>query len=119
AAAAIPISGSATEPGGMIGKLAAAVAIAAVAAGGTFFVGTMPQRLDPAAIAAVEGSGDAQAGRILFFAGGCSSCHSAEKASGEDRLLLGGGRQMVTEFGTFVVPNISQHPADGIGRWSF
>jgi len=35
-----------------------------------------------------------------------------------DRLKLGGGLAMPSPFGTFHVPNISPHPADGIGRWT-
>ena len=31
---------------------------------------------------------------------------------------LAGGLRLVTDFGTFVAPNISQHPTAGIGDWS-
>ena len=33
-------------------------------------------------------------------------------------LQLGGGLELPWPFGTFVVPNISPDPADGIGKWS-
>lgn len=55
-------------------------------------------------------------GRRIFFAGGCASCHATP---GQDEpTLLGGGRELQTEFGTFRAPNISSHMTDGIGNWS-
>jgi mono/diheme cytochrome c family protein len=60
-------------------------------------------------------SGDAGAGRLVFFAGGCESCH---KSPGQDDpLKLGGGLELKTPFGSFYPPNISSDPADGIGAW--
>jgi mono/diheme cytochrome c family protein len=59
--------------------------------------------------------GDAAAGRLVYFAGGCDSCH---KSPGQDDpLRLGGGLALNTPFGTFYPPNISADPVDGIGRW--
>ena len=59
--------------------------------------------------------GDAAAGRLVFFAGGCDSCH---KSPGQDDpLTLGGGLELKTPFGSFYPPNISSDPADGIGGW--
>jgi mono/diheme cytochrome c family protein len=55
-------------------------------------------------------------GRILFSAGGCSSCHATPNQ--DDRTKLGGGYALKSPFGTFHVPNISPHPRDGIGAWS-
>src|SRR5690606_30507253 len=43
---------------------------------------------------------------------------AAPRAEGDDRFRLGGGVKLVTDFGTFVAPNISQHSQDGIGGWS-
>ena len=64
---------------------------------------------------AVGQSGDAAAGRIVFFAGGCDSCH---KSPGQpDPLRLGGGLELKTPFGSFYPPNISSDPVDGIGGW--
>ena len=40
------------------------------------------------------------------------------KAEGPARFDLGGGRTLKTEFGDFVVPNISSDRSDGIGGWS-
>src|ERR1700729_3682114 len=55
-------------------------------------------------------------GLTTFNAGGCSSCHAVPGQP--DRLKLGGGLALTSPFGTFVVPNISPDPADGIGKWS-
>jgi len=57
-------------------------------------------------------------GELIFHAGGCVSCHAAVGAKGDERLKLGGGRDLKTEFGTFHVPNISPDKASGIGAWS-
>jgi mono/diheme cytochrome c family protein len=57
-------------------------------------------------------------GERMFYAGGCDSCHAAPGAAGEDRLKLGGGLELKTDFGTFRVPNISPDRATGIGAWS-
>jgi len=61
---------------------------------------------------------DPENGRYVFYSAGCASCHAAPKAEGEDKLRLAGGLRLKTPFGTFVAPNISPDPADGIGRWS-
>lgn len=101
----------------MLKALALACVLAAIAGGAAFWWLTRPERLDEQQLAALS-NGNAQAGRRIFFAGGCSSCHADPRAKGDDRFLLGGGAQLDTAFGTFVVPNISQHVEDGIGRWS-
>ena len=60
-------------------------------------------------------AGDAGAGRLVFYAGGCESCH---KSPGQDDpLKLGGGLELKTPFGSFYPPNISPDPVDGIGAW--
>ncbi|QDL92140.1 c-type cytochrome [Paroceanicella profunda] len=61
---------------------------------------------------------DAARGAHVFTIGGCASCHAAEGAGGDARLVLSGGRAIVSEFGTFHVPNISPDPEHGIGGWS-
>jgi mono/diheme cytochrome c family protein len=48
-------------------------------------------------------------GRLVFNAGGCISCHGPD---------LGGGLEMHSDFGTFLVPNISPDSIYGIGGWS-
>ena len=62
--------------------------------------------------------GDADKGRVVFYAGGCASCHSAPKTEGDAKLLLTGGRAFASPFGTFYAPNISSDPEYGIGSWS-
>ena len=52
----------------------------------------------------------------MFNIGGCASCHATDVKT--DRLALGGGHELKTAFGTFVVPNISSDPKAGMGAWS-
>lgn len=77
---------------------------------------TAPQRVDEAAFAGLIGV--PARGEIVFHAGGCASCHSAEGAEGEAKLILSGGRAFASDFGTFHAPNISQDRDHGIGGWS-
>ena len=55
-------------------------------------------------------------GRVMFEAGGCSSCHAT--ANQPDRMRLGGGLPLKSPYGVFYPPNISPDPQHGIGRWS-
>jgi mono/diheme cytochrome c family protein len=91
------------------------VGLAALGAG-AFFALTVPQRVDPAEIAGL--TGDPANGETVFWAAGCASCHAAEDAGGEARLVLSGGRRLVSDFGTFVAPNVSMDPEQGIGGWT-
>ena len=59
---------------------------------------------------------DPARGSVVFAAMGCASCHMAENDSTPD--ALPGGRQFVSDFGTFIAPNISPDPTYGIGAWS-
>ncbi|MEQ1950751.1 cytochrome c [Mesorhizobium sp. CN2-181] len=101
----------------LLGKLAIGVVILAGAAAAAGWVLSAPQRLDEATLAAV-GQGDASRGERIFLAGGCTSCHAKPGSQGDARLELVGGVELKTPFGTFVAPNISQDPTDGIGGWS-
>ncbi len=56
---------------------------------------------------------NAERGQYLTNAGGCIACHTADK--GPD---FGGGRPLVSPFGTFYSPNITSNPKHGIGDWS-
>jgi mono/diheme cytochrome c family protein len=76
-------------------------------------------RPSPLAEADVAGlTGDAAKGELVFLAAGCASCHMAADAKGEAQLVLAGGQRFPSDFGTFVAPNISQDPEQGIGGWS-
>lgn len=57
-------------------------------------------------------------GEQVFWAGGCASCHAADDAKDDKLLILAGGQSLVSDFGAFVVPNISSDPTAGIGGWS-
>jgi mono/diheme cytochrome c family protein len=59
--------------------------------------------------------GDAKRGLYLSKAAGCMGCHTAE-APGSP--AYAGGRALKTPFGTFHGPNITPHPAAGIGGWT-
>ena len=56
-------------------------------------------------------------GRHIFLASGCNSCHISEGS--KNKFLLAGGQKFITNFGTFVAPNISTSREHGIGSWSF
>ncbi len=101
----------------LLGRLAFALVMLGIigAAGGWAL--TAPRMLSEVELAALT-PGDAAKGERIFYAGGCASCHAAPGASGDDRLNLAGGVRLKTDFGTFVAPNISPDPEDGIGRWT-
>jgi mono/diheme cytochrome c family protein len=81
---------------------------------------TSPQTVEVADLP--DHTPDREAGQRIFWAGGCASCHASpvdgKRAKGDDKLLLGGGLELETDYGVFRVPNISSHPDDGIGAWS-
>jgi mono/diheme cytochrome c family protein len=75
-----------------------------------------PIGVDPETAKVVSGSGDPIAGRIVFFMGGCESCHMTPGQP--DPMRLGGGLELKSPFGSFYPPNISSDPKDGIGAWT-
>ena len=81
---------------------------------------TSPQRIDVGGLPDHEA--DPVAGGRMFWAGGCASCHASpvngKRARGDNKLLLGGGEELDTDYGVFRVPNISTHAEDGIGEWT-
>ena len=101
----------------LLRKLAVAALALGVVGAAAFWFLTMPTRLGAAEIAAL-GAGDAARGERIFRAGGCTSCHARPKSTGPAQLELAGGLELKTPFGTFVPPNISPDPKDGIGAWS-
>lgn len=100
-----------------IKRLIGLLVLLAILGGIALWFVTAPQTVDASIVAGLP-EGDAERGERIFWAGGCTSCHAAPKAEGDDRLRLGGGVELATEFGTFVAPNISQDATDGIGNWS-
>lgn len=102
----------------MLRRIAVVILVILVIVVASGFYLTRPQRLDPKALAAVP-PGNAKAGELVFWAGGCAACHAKPGAKGEDLFKLGGGVELKTNFGTFVTPNISPDPDHGIGKWSF
>lgn len=90
-----------------------ALALAGLAA---FVLLTQPRRLPEDALADI--TGDPARGAQVFYAGGCAACHAAADATGEAKLVLAGGQSFPSPFGTFIAPNISPDPQNGIGGWS-
>ena len=83
---------------------------------GALFVATMPRTIE-----STELNGhrpDLANGETLFWVGGCASCHATPDSKGDERLVLGGGVELMTPFGTFRAPNISSDERAGIGSWS-
>jgi mono/diheme cytochrome c family protein len=90
-----------------------------IVAGGGAWVLSGPSGLPEGRLAAIrDHEPDVENGARIFHAGGCASCHAADDAEGEARLVLSGGHRLESDFGTFVAPNISPDPERGIGAWS-
>ncbi len=102
----------------MLERTLAVVFGLAVVGGGAFYVLTMPRPLDAATLGDGSG-GDVARGERIFHVGGCISCHATERPEEGAQPLLAGGEPLKTPFGTFYGPNISPHPTDGIGAWSY
>lgn len=62
--------------------------------------------------------GDVQRGLYLSKAAGCVGCHTQQTKDPKEAVPYAGGRALKTPFGTFYGPNITPHPAAGIGKWS-
>ncbi len=101
----------------MIAKLFKLALIAAVFAAAIFWYLTSPNRLPDDLLTNID-KGDVAKGQMVFYAGGCGSCHAEKGAKGDKKLLLGGRHPLNTPFGTFYVPNISPHKEKGIGTWT-
>jgi len=81
-----------------------------------FWALTRPEPLPDTALAGL--SGDLAAGEQVFLAAGCASCHVAPGEHPEGAPVLAGGMRFASPFGTFVAPNISSDPLQGVGSWS-
>src|SRR5665213_568727 len=99
-----------------LGRWLTGFGAAAVLAAAVFWIATAPQPLPAEALPARVGN--AANGELLFWAGGCVSCHLSPDAQAADKPELGGGKPLATRFGTFYPPNISPDADSGIGRWS-
>src|SRR5262245_1674995 len=98
----------------MLRKLVVAGAIVAVLGLAAFWFLTIPETVPASALG--SHTPDLANGKVMFFAGGCASCHAVPKQ--EDKVRLGGGLALRSPFGIFYVPNISSDRTDGIGGWS-
>lgn len=103
----------------MLRRLFLIALLLAVVGGVAFWLLTAPTRVADERVAAI-GAAEAneERGRRIFLIGGCASCHAAKDAKDDQRLVLLGGRQFKTEFGTFIAPNITPDTSHGIGGWS-
>lgn len=97
-------------------NIAVLFASAAVIGAGIFCYVTAPDTLAEDYFAGLEG--DVTRGEAVFTATGCASCHTEPGAQGDADLILSGGQEFPSDFGTFVAPNISSDPVHGIGNWS-
>jgi mono/diheme cytochrome c family protein len=93
--------------------LIAAVAIIALGVV-AFWIITTPATVPASALQPY--TPDLANGKVMFYAGGCASCHAS--TGQRDPTRLGGGLALVSPFGTFYAPNISPDRNDGVGRWN-
>ena len=100
----------------MIRKLVLALIVLGLIGFGAFWLLTTPRSI--AAGDLPSHAADLANGEIMFWVGGCESCHAAPNATGDALLKLGGGLVLNTPFGKFHVPNISPDPDNGIGTWT-
>jgi mono/diheme cytochrome c family protein len=89
----------------------------AVIGGCVFYFVTAPNPL-PESQWVNLGEPDVKNGEMVFWAGGCVSCHAAPGSLGDAKLTLSGGLALKSPFGTFHVPNISPDEKAGIGSWT-
>ncbi len=99
----------------MFKRLIISGGVIALMAGAGLWI-TRPISIPPAALP--NHTPDLANGEVLFWEGGCASCHAAPGAKGDDKLLLSGGLELPTPFGTFRAPNLSPSKTEGVGGWS-
>ena len=97
-------------------RILTVLAIAAVAALALYWGLTRTAPVTAETLAGIEP--DLARGEWVFTAAGCEGCHVAEGAEGDGPPVLAGGERFDSPFGTFVAPNISPHPEEGIGTWT-
>ena len=101
----------------MLKRLIKLAVFAAIIGAAIFWYLTIPDRLPVDVLADID-NGDVEKGKLVFYAGGCGSCHAEKGAKDARKLLLGGRHALETPFGTFYAPNISPHKEKGIGNWT-
>lgn len=99
----------------MLRKTLIFTALSGVVLGAFLWWLSAPDPLDASGLDALQG--DVRQGRAVFLAAGCGSCHKGPDRE-SDPLVLSGGRSFASDFGTFIAPNISPDPENGIGSWS-
>ena len=97
-------------------RLRSAVLAVVLLGFGGFLLLSAPHSVDAALYDGLKG--DSAKGELVFWAGGCASCHAGAEAKGADELVLAGGQEFPTAFGTFLAPNISSDPVQGIASWT-
>ena len=97
-------------------RVLSALILLAVFGLATFWFLTRPDFLPDDALAGL--SADTTRGEQVFNAAGCASCHTAPNAEPGDAPVLSGGQEFPSPFGTFLAPNITPDPVQGIGGWS-
>ena len=95
-------------------KVLMALAALLVVGFAIFWIVTIPAVIPASALP--SRTPDLANGKVMFYAGGCASCHATPGQ--QDPTHLGGGLPLVSPFGTFYPPNISPDRKDGIGAWS-
>jgi mono/diheme cytochrome c family protein len=98
----------------MLRKLLLIAVLVVVAGAAVFWIVTAPARVPASALSPY--TPNLANGKVMFYAGGCASCHATPGQ--EDLTRLGGGLALRSPFGTFYAPNISPDRNDGIGRWN-
>ncbi len=100
----------------MLGRILRWGAFLGLVGFGLYWVTTSPKTVSDEDLAGL--TTDAEDGELAFFAAGCASCHAAKGAEGASKLVLSGGQEFPSPFGTFIAPNISPDPVHGIGDWT-
>ena len=95
-------------------KILAVLVLLAVIGTAAFWFLTIPASVPASALGSHVPS--LENGKVIFYAGGCASCHATPGQ--DDKTRLGGGVAIKSPFGTFYAPNISADPNEGIGKWS-
>lgn len=84
-------------------------------AGSRIFATPLLWLIIAAGAAAATPAEQIERGRYLVHAGGCISCHTADRP---DAIPLAGGRRMETPFGVFYSPNLTPDRKTGLGGWT-